>query len=227
MEHPPAYHSHTKSSPPTYPLPEDNHDEEPYEVSTQPLPFPQNEDSPIVVRAYIQDFLARNAAAHGLTRSDISRLTQGWRFGTGRELREYDLATWKELMGTEMGTIMSHHIAKARPQPPMDTAVRGESAYTASIDMAGGTDTCKVILFVPFIFISFLVAMFNTFAIDEDDRIPVAWPWVVLSLILFLFVVSLFGKRLMVGAVAGRRKIREIRAGRSQQRYEELSLGDA
>jgi len=130
MENPPAYHAHNKSSPPTYPLSADIHDEEPYDISSQPLPFPENEDSPIVVRAYIQDFLARNAAAHGLTRSDIARLTQGWRFGTGRELREYDLATWKELMGTEMGTIMSYHVAKARPQPPMPAIVKGEPAGT-------------------------------------------------------------------------------------------------
>ena len=144
MEHPPAYQSHNKSSPPTCPLSEDIHDEEPHEVSGRPLPFPENEDSPVVVRAYIQDFLARNAAAHGLTRSDICRLTQGWRFGTGRELRDYDLATWKELMGTEMGTIMSYHVAKAKPHPPMPGIVKGEQAYTACLTMTDETDRQQV-----------------------------------------------------------------------------------
>jgi len=80
---------------------------------------------------------------------------------------------------------------------------------------------------MPFIIISFLVASLNSFAIDEVDQIPVAWPWVAFSLALFSFVVSVFGKRLVAGAAAGRRKIREIRVGRLQQRYEELSIGDA
>lgn len=136
MEQPPAYQPSTsehasqpKVSAPFYAAPGDDHGEGPVTVSDTPVPFPAAEDSPVEVRAYIYDFLARNATAHGLAKSDISRLTESWRHGTGRELRDYDISTWKELMGTEMGTVMCNHVQKAKPTPPMPTFVKGKSRY--------------------------------------------------------------------------------------------------
>lgn len=81
------------------------------------LPIPDPTASSAVVSAYIHSTLICNAEAYDIDPEEISRLSRVWKHGTGQELREYDQATFRELYGIPLGTMLHKQVLSDRQNP--------------------------------------------------------------------------------------------------------------
>lgn len=81
------------------------------------LPIPPADASSTVVSAYIRSFLLSKADIYNLEPEDISQLSQVWKHGTGQELRDYDLATFRDLYGVQMGAVIHKQVLSDKQSP--------------------------------------------------------------------------------------------------------------
>lgn len=71
------------------------------------LRIPADDAKPTAVREYLTNVLH---FSYNVPAKHAEELVSGWRYGRGHALNEYDVATFRQIFGAEVGALLYYHV---------------------------------------------------------------------------------------------------------------------
>lgn len=95
------------------------------------LRLPAGDANPPIVRKYLANILH---FSYNVPAEHAEALVSGWQYGRGRELVHYDIATFRQIFGAEVGALLYHHMANkshisTAPSSRMDNSMAKKDLF--------------------------------------------------------------------------------------------------
>lgn len=95
------------------------------------LRLPAGDANPLTVRKYLANILR---FSYDVPAEHAEALVSGWQYGRGCALVYYDIATFRQIFGAEVGALLYHHIANkshisTAPSSQMDNSITKKDLF--------------------------------------------------------------------------------------------------
>jgi hypothetical protein len=105
------------------------------------MPLPPLDASPATVRTWFTTLLTD---LHSVPENEAREIASKWQFGRGSELRYYDVGTFRDIFGAEVGTLLFGHARRE-----LGGAVRGPSPGVGRVSTAREKPTSDIFGLTP------------------------------------------------------------------------------